>query len=184
MRMIVGAGGLIGLLIVVFVIMYLQAENAQTVLTAAKPMQQTAQRLAGEDSNGMKVADSITLDPVASGSRTDALLVKAIVPQGPMAMYFGLQAGDQIIEVGPQRVRDIGDDELAKDLVLESRARAWPLVIIRNGTEMTLPAGKPASPTPGLSSPGQSATPGNAPAPDNRSPLQRQLDSIQKVPTH
>jgi hypothetical protein len=181
--MILGAGGLIGLLIVVFILISLQSKNAETVLKTAKPMEQTARRLAGMDASGMKVRDSITFEPISSGSRTDALLVKTIVPEGPMATYFGLQKGDQIIQVGPRRVRDIGDDEMAEDEVLESRARAWPLVIKRNGTEMTLPIAKPASPGTGLNAPSEAA-PANAPSPDNRSPLQRQLDSIQKVPTH
>ncbi len=177
MRAILGAGGLIGLLVIVFIVIYLQAQNAQTVLKTAKPLQETAQRLAGEDAHGMKVADSISLEPVSNGSRTDALLVKTIVPEGPMATYFGLRAGDQIIQVGPQRVRDIGDADLAKDLVLGARMRAWTLVIRRNGTEMTLPATGPAPASPGISTPDQNA-------PDTRSPLQRQLESIQKVPTH
>jgi hypothetical protein len=190
MRMALGAGGLVGLWIVVFIIMYLQAENAQTVITASKPMRETAERLAGQDANGMRVQDSITLSPVASGSRTDALLVQSIVPQGPMADYFGLQVGDKIVQVGPQRIRDISDDELAKDLVFEARARAQQLVVQRNGTEITLPYSNTATSGTGAgagagNAPGQSSPANPAPSSgDNRSPLQRQLEGIQKVPTH
>jgi len=187
MRMALGAGGLVGLLIVVFIIVYMQAQSAQTVLTAAKPARQEAERLAGQDSSGMKVQDSITLDPVTTGSRTDALVVKTIVPQGPMATYFGLQVGDKIVQVGPQRIRDISDDELAKDLVFEARARAQQLVVQRNGTEITLPySNTAAAGTGGAGSSSGTAQPsqGGSNAPDQRSPLQRQLETIQRVPTH
>jgi hypothetical protein len=177
MRVLVGLGGLVGLLIVVFFIVWLQAESASTVIPAGNIAHKEAEKIAGRDANGAPVSKSITLETVSNGGRPAALLVKDIEANGPLATYFGLQVGDQIIQVGALQVSD--GPEVANSEMTNAYRQQWPLVIIRNGQKMTLPA--PTAPS-ANSNQQPSATPGTPK--DTRSPLQRQLDAIKNIPTH
>src|SRR5437764_12636776 len=90
--------------------------------------------------------------------RLDSILVTSIIPNGPMAKYFGLQRNDSITEVGTsgvmQKVRDVGDAELAKAFILEAYQRQQPLTVIREGQQLTLPLPKPrAVPGPAAAAP-------------------------------
>jgi hypothetical protein len=51
---------------------------------------------------------------------------------------YGLKPGDEIERVGPLGVSDNQDAGLAKDLVYEAYQRNEPIVIQRNGQEITL----------------------------------------------
>ncbi len=105
--------------------------------------QSQAGQLAGHDENGMTAQASIVLEEDSSSGKLKGLVVKNIVPTGPMATAFGLQVGDEIVEVWGQKVRDALDVELAKDQVYESYNRNMPLVILRNGQELTLTPDSP-----------------------------------------
>src|SRR5437867_12896903 len=68
-----------------------------TVLSKGQNAQSQAQQISGRDDNGMSAEQSILLEDVSSGGRLHALLVKGIVPTGPMAVTYGLLPGDEIV---------------------------------------------------------------------------------------
>ncbi len=125
--------------------------------------------------SGMRVQDSITLDPQTNGGRLNSILVTDIVADGPMARYYGLKRNDSIIQVGPMQVRDFSDPSMAKDMIYESYQRQQQLVIVRNGQQLTLPQ-QPANNAP-------APQPSNPEPPPSDRPLDRQLRGI-GVPTH
>jgi len=146
MRWIFGLGGiLITLLVIVFLLSAKggPGDYTVTVLQKGKEARVEASQLAGKDADGMRASDSIAMEAVPAGSRTGALLVSNIVVGGPMETYFGLKADDKIIQVGPQRVRDIDDPELAKALTLEAYQRKQTLIVDRGGAQFELPGNIP-----------------------------------------
>jgi hypothetical protein len=203
MRYVFGLGGI---LITLGIIVWLLAapggpgDYTVTVLKKGQEAQEQARTLAGVDDTGMRVSESVVLDPVMSGSRLTALTVTSIVPGGPMQARMGLAAGDKIVEVGPQRVRDIDDPEMAKAQVYEATQRSWKLVIERNGAKFEMPGAIPldasgnavpaaaATPPPpqapvsanNVASP-QPANPTPAQAPPKRSSIYDQVNAIPGV---
>ena len=184
--------GLLTILIAVAIILMVSFSGpgggyVNTVVQKGQNAQSQASQLAGVDDNGMKAQDSIVLEESSSNGKLKSLLVKLIVPTGPMAAVYGLIPGDEIIEIPPQRVRDQTDPELAKDLVYDAYQRNWPLVVLRNGEQLTLnPQGALTKAHPNL-------FPGPAQQPASASPtspagtpaaVQNQLNQIQKIPMH
>src|SRR5581483_9729745 len=129
--------GLLAILIAVAIILMVSFSGpgggyVTTVVSKGQVAQSQAQQLSGRDDNGMTAAQSIRLEENASNGRLNSLTVKAIVPTGPMAVTYGLVPGDEIVEVGQLRVRDMNNDgELARALTYESYQRNQPLVVIR-----------------------------------------------------
>jgi C-terminal processing protease CtpA/Prc len=84
---------------------------------------------------------SITLDDAMRGTKFDGLTVTAIVPGGAMNKTFGLLAGDQIVAIGGQRLRDppYDDPEMARATLFEAKLRQQALTVVRNGQEIQLP---------------------------------------------
>ncbi|HEV7298502.1 MAG TPA: hypothetical protein VGN72_03995 [Tepidisphaeraceae bacterium] len=161
MRWIFGLGGILITLLVIVIMLSAKGgpgDYTVTVLQKGKEARVEANQLAGKDADGMRTSDSIVMEAVPAGNRTGALLVSNIVVGGPMETYFGLKADDKIIEVGPQRVRDIDDPELAKALTLEAYQRRQTLVVDRGGAKFELPGNIPLDGgVPGV--PGTPATP-------------------------
>ena len=146
MRWIFGLGGILITLLVIVIMLSAKGgpgDYTVTVLQKGQQAKTEVRQLAGRDENGMKTKDSIVMEPVGSGSRTTSLNVASIVVGGPMEVYFGLQQNDKIVEVGPQRVRDIDDPEMAKALALEAYQRKWSLIVERNGAKFELPGNIP-----------------------------------------
>lgn len=142
MRWIFGVGGILVTLLVVVMLLSAKGGPGDYMVTTLKKGQDArveAQQLAGQDADGVKASESITLDAAGTGSRTTALVVSGLMTGGPMQMHFGLATGDKIVEVGPLRVRDVDDPELAKALVLEAYQRKQELVIDRAGAKFKLP---------------------------------------------
>src|SRR5213082_3592558 len=101
--------GILSLLIVVAIILFVSFSGpgggyVTTVVTKGQNAQSQAQQLSGHDDNGMTAEQSIMLEENAAGGRLHGLVVKAIMPMGPMAATYGLLKGDEITEVGPMRV--------------------------------------------------------------------------------
>ena len=93
-----------------------------------------------------------------------------------MEQYYGLQPGDQIIEiVNVMPIRDVpqNDGEMAKALIAEAYQKQQQLIINRGNESLTLPV-SPAS-----------ASPGQPIAPDQPalSPAEKFLQRS-KIPTH
>ncbi len=135
--------GILSILVCLAIVMFVMFSGpgggyVPNTIKAGQNAQNQAQQIAGVDENGMKVQDSVGLKEVDTNGELHGIQVTQILPAGPMASIFSLQAGDVIVEVGPMRVRDEDDPELAKDQIYESTQRSWPLVIERNGEQLTL----------------------------------------------
>lgn len=125
--------GLIVLLLGVALLLYLQAENASTVITAAKPAKATAERVA---SVGMK--DSYKVKLVEANGKVTGLEIAELDPEGPLAKMYDLKVGDKVIEVGPLSIRDT-DADLLQAQLLEAGARQSKLVVLRGTERIELP---------------------------------------------
>lgn len=177
--------GLLGLLLAVAIVLMVMFSGPHggyvpTVINNGQTARQEANQIAGRDENGMPVKDSIVLEEDSNGSQLRGIKVKSVVPNGPMATVYGLKAGDEIVQVWGLRVRDQNDPELVKSEIYESYARNQPLVVERDGQEVTLTPNSPLSKAfpeqfaaPGATSNG-TATPG---VPGQPSP-------VQSIPTH
>lgn len=188
--------GLVGLLVTMAIILYVMygMENAYipTVLQSGKGLRQQAAQFSGRDTSGMTHAESISLTPEMRGDRQVGVRVKGLVMGGPMEAYFGLQLDDVIVEVGPQRVPDIfGGSDLIDALILDAYQKRQKLVVLRNDVEITLPddkssvvAAPPSAAAP--ASPGSTSPPPAADqeSDENKTPLQRQLDALQRISSH
>jgi C-terminal processing protease CtpA/Prc len=154
------AFGLVGLLVGVGIIAMMMSQQ----LDKHGPVQQglKAQDEARQIA-GIGAKESVVMEPVDQGGKVAAIEIKSLVAGGPIEKYYGLQAGDKVIEVGPQKVRDMNDADLAESLILETYQRSGTIVIERNGQRMTLPASG-----------------GNNPGVVGGNPLK----AIQGIPTH
>lgn len=166
-----------------------------TVVNAGQSGDAQASQIAGVDQNGIRAQDSIALQPEPADGQMRGLLVTNILPQGPLAVAYGLMKGDEIMEVGPMRMRDQNDPELAKDFVYEALQRNETLVVQRNGQELTInPNSALAAAHPQyFQKPGVTVTGGAgaapqtpaAPAPQTPQGQMKQLQQqLQGVPTH
>jgi hypothetical protein len=152
--------GLVGLMIAVFIMIFMWAKSAEQVGQQKKELEPVVQQLSGHDASGRRFEDTITFEPVTDSSgKLRSLKVTDIVADGTPAIFYGLQPGDAIVETGNFDLRD-EDFSLAKAMVLENCQKFQAIKVIRDGQTITLPAPK----APGTS--------------DNRTPLQRQLDAI------
>lgn len=164
------AFGLIGVLVAlgVLVLMYSHffGSHTESVLQQGQKAKKEVEQIAGIG-NGMKITDSITIEPQMIGSKVDNVMVTSIVAGGPMATYFGLKRDDCIVEANGLHLRDF-DGEMAKAQVFESYQRKQPLVVLRDGEKITLPT----------------AAAQNKSGGSNSDPIKNQLDAIQRIPTH
>jgi hypothetical protein len=174
--------GILSVLITVAIILFVSFSGpgggyVTTVVSKGQNAQSQAQQLSGRDDNGMTAEQSIMLEENAAGGRLHGLVVKAIMPMGPMATTYGLVKGDEITEVGPMRVRDENNGDLMKSLTYEAYQRNWPLVIIRNGQELKLSPNSPLT----SAHPNLFAAPGTTPTGNNSPPLPQQQQQQQQV---
>lgn len=172
--------GLAALLVAVGLMFYLFTKNTAETLKVAKPMQQEARQMAGRGQDGQSAENSFQCEPEQRGNRLDALVVTDVTPGGAADTFYGMKKGDKIIEIttggGLQKVNDAsnGDPGMAKAMLAQySFAASQPIVVIRNGTQMTLPA---------------SAAPAVANAPAAANPAQPQAQAQtqpgQQAPDH
>jgi hypothetical protein len=193
-----GAFGLVGILVVVgiiFAFIHFTGYPEETLKQGNKAKEQASQ-MAGQDSQGVKAADSITLDPLVLDGKVRHVRVAKIMPDGPMAKHFGLMKNDSILAVGPLELKD-QDEGFGKILIVDAYAKQMTLTVMRNGEKITLPGGAkvgsseataPGQPTAQgqPTAPGQSTAPGQPAAPQkqgtqinpNEKPLSRQLRNI------
>ena len=192
--------GLVALLVSIAILIYVWSMYTAEVSTVSQPAMRQAEQFAGVDDTGMKVKDSIKLDPFIANGRLRYLHVEDIVPQGPMAKYYGLQRDDQILGVLPFEFRNENDAEMAVLQVWESRQRSQTLRVRREGKEFLvknvdglpewtptgkdvsgLPPDSPAQNQPVTASP-QPQQPNETPTRDNTRALDRQLQQIPGIP--
>ena len=174
------AFGLIGLLVTVGVIVMIMStvlEKEQTVISAGEKAREEVTQIGGYGEDMTPAANSATIEQQQSDAgKLESLVVKDVVTGGALEKHFGLKAGDVIIEVNGMKVRETpgNDPELSKAWLIEAYQKKQPIVVVRNNKRLTLPQDRgPAAPTAQQQPPTESSD-----------PLQRQLDAIQKVPTH
>jgi C-terminal processing protease CtpA/Prc len=134
--------GLVAILVTLGVIIMIMHTYT---LPAAKQAIQTRKKVEEQFSmntpEGMADAQaSIVLDDATRGGRFNGLQVTSVVTGGPMNKVFGLLAGDQIVAIGGQKLRDppYNDPEMARATLYEAKLRQQPLTVIRNGEEIQL----------------------------------------------
>jgi len=131
--------GLVGLLVTVAIVITVFTNNAANTVKQSKPAVDTAQQLSGHDASGKAAKDSIKLEGVDdAGGRFKGLSVVKIDPAGAFATYYGLKLNDEIIQAGSYNFK--GDDaEMAQAMTQDAYSKFLPLIIVRDGKQMTLP---------------------------------------------
>jgi hypothetical protein len=135
--------GVLSLLIVIAIILFAAFSGPHggyvpTVVQTGQNAQSQAQQIAGRDENGVPIQQTITLEEDSPNGQMRGLVVKKLLPTGPLATDFGLLPGDEIVEAGDMDLRGQSDPELAKDMVYQSYSTNKPLVVLRNGQKVTL----------------------------------------------
>src|SRR3954468_11154056 len=149
------AFGLVGILITLGVIIWIMAapgrelQQAQTAIKVQKQVTPEVNQIAGRSAAGdMRFNESAKFELQSSGGRSSSILVTEVDPQGPAALYYGLQRGDSIVEVGQLGpVRDnnsITSSDDAMVFVMDAYQHKQPLVVVRDGQKVSLPL--PGSP--------------------------------------
>jgi hypothetical protein len=188
--------GLSGILVSIAVLAMAWSYYAVPTIQTGQTARIQAEQIAGFDQSGSRVTQTVVFQPIMSQGRLLYLLVQQIWPSSSYGSYYGIVAGDMIETIGPQSVRDIGDETMAKALAYEAYQRQWDLVIIRNERKFVLPrdaapaAGqlplpaRPASASPAAASPPGTMPPaGTRPSPEPQktgNPLYDQLEAIRK----
>ncbi len=189
--------GLAGILVTIAVLAMVWSYNAVPTIQTGQTARIQAEQIAGFDQSGSRVTQTVVFQPIMSQGRLLYLAVQQIWPTSSYGSYYGIVAGDIIETIGPQSVRDIGDETTAKALAYEAYQRQWDLVIIRNNRRFVLPrdaalaAGQlpapPVQPAPAspAGAPGPAGTPPAGAQPPSEpqksgNPLYDQLESIRK----
>ncbi len=154
--------GLAGLMVAVFIGIYLFTENAATVTRETKDAREQANRWAGQDSDGVRAQDSITLDGInAASGKLGWLEVKTVMADGPMEKAYGLKVGDRIVAIeGAPDMKEM-DFREAKEFLLQAYTRSWKVTVLRNEEKIVLPQEGKAKPD------------------DRKITIQKQLEGIQ-----
>jgi S1-C subfamily serine protease len=152
--------GLVSLLVVIAIIYFVFFKVEAPTIKEGEKAQDQARQISGRGENGIPAMDSFKTQAKMRGSNLDGLTVTDVTPGGALANY-GLQKGDVILSVNGSKVGDISvnDAETAKAMVVQQGFQGnLPIVVLRDGNEVTLPtkpgataapapAAKPASPT-------------------------------------
>jgi C-terminal processing protease CtpA/Prc len=149
MRMAFGiAAFLVCIGVIVWIMSAIWLPSAKQSLDVKKRVEPQVQQMAGRDAaTGRPVSESIKLAADKSGGRTNGFIVTSIVEDGALAKFYGLKRGDSIVEIGPQTAKEIDQVDAAKDFLTDAFQRQSEIVVIRDGTKLTLPA-KPAAGAP------------------------------------
>ena len=137
------AFGLVGLLIGVFILMYVWTQNASEVTTKSKQATRDAQQFAGRDEDGAPAKDSIKLSAFMNSNGTvKSVLVEDVTAGGAMEKYYGLKRGDVIFAAGNMDLRG-QDEDMAIALILqEGYQKKGELRVGRGSKTMLLPSGQ------------------------------------------
>lgn len=136
------AFGLVSLLVVTAVILVVWSKTQVPVIKASRSAQIEAAQIAGQDEQGVRASDSITLDATLANGNLRSIRVAKLMAGGPMERHFGLRADDEIVAIidrgVTQNVRE-HDEDMAKALILQAYQTRGQLVVMRQGERLTLP---------------------------------------------
>jgi hypothetical protein len=183
--------GLVSLLVVIAIMLVLFRTFEVPTLQVGQQAKVQAIQISGRGQDGGDALSSFTVHPKMRGSTLDALTVTKLAPSGAMADFYGLKAGDEIVQVDGMKIGDISNDdpETAKAMVVQKGFQAsLPITILRNGQRLTLPndrnvivTGAPTTSASPLSTPPSAAPPAaNQPTPSS---VQDQLKGL-GIQTH
>ncbi len=192
---------LVGILVTLGIIAMIWKTTTLPMVQQSQATRVQAEQIAGFDETGARVTQTLSFKPVISQGKLLYLAVQWMRPRSSYRDFYGIAPGDMIEAIGPQSVRDIGDESLAKALAYEAYQRQWDLVVIRNNRRFVLPGDSalaatllPGGAAPSAAAPGaltaaapaapQSAQPAAAqPSSDPQktgNPLYDQLEAIRK----
>ena len=103
----------------------------------------TANRFAGRDADGQRVADSLVLTPFPETGDLRGFTIESVTPGGVAETHFGLEPGDVIEQVGVMPVGGPGGltgVDGARDFLDDAFARRLALKVRREGETLELPA--------------------------------------------
>lgn len=167
--------GLVGVLVAAGVFVWWMssggAQHLQNVARVKKSAGEQASQFAGKDTEtGAPASESATLDLILAGGKPDSVLVVKVLNGGAYERYFGLKDEDTIVQIGPLPVKghpSITSNEDAAAFLMDAYQKKQPIVVVRDGKQITLPVAPPAG----------SAPPGGGQG-SGTDPLQQQIDSI------
>ena len=136
------AFGIVSLLVTFAIILYMMVGTGylSTVSGQNKQMRQQANVLGGKDPTGQVVATDSIGYRVDRAAGKPKLLVTTVMAGGPMEERYGLRPNDQIVEIaGLDFVDNISTRDSATEWLHTAYARGQPIVVVRNGTKVTLP---------------------------------------------
>ena len=142
--------GLLSLLVAAAIIFYISFGGPGggvegNAMKENKDLREQGNQITGHDENGVPVSESIKLDEVAVDGHLRRLKVVSVVPGGPFATAYGLQANDEITEIGGLDVSMNDDAGLAKTLVYGAYQENKPLTIVRGGQKKEITPNTPMS---------------------------------------
>ena len=187
MRMAFGLVSVLVTIGIIILVMSMMLDKQTGSIPIALEARKEAQQIAGVGRDGEAATQSAFFEADSSGGKLRKLTVLKVVPGGAYDTYFGLQQGDEIIQIeqagNMMSLQDAGNGDagLAEALVSDAYARSQHIVVVRNGVRLTLPplpgAAVVAAPAAGGAPTTAPAAPANAPA-DTGTPLSRQLDLL------
>ena len=157
--------GLVALLVVVAILLLLYVRIAIPIAKTGQTIKPQVQQLAGTDENGTRVSSTYELKAVFGRG----LKVIDMAPNSAMRRYYGLEKGDLIVVVNarggvPMTIKETDADTL-KEFVAAAYQEKQPLVIERNGKQITLPV---------------TNKPGEPQQHSEDDPLKKQIDALQR----
>ena len=162
--------GLVSVLVVAFIVIYLFASQTSKISKPAASAKEQAAQMAGTDPDtGGRASESAEIDLVTAGGKPDSVLVTKVTPGGAYEKYFGLKQDDTILQIGPLPVKGhpaVSNAEDAGNFLLEAYQKKQPLVVVRDGKQITLPQAGQAKQQPSDQNKGSS------------DPLQQQIEGI------
>ena len=191
------AFGLVSLLVVIAIIMLVFSMYEAPVLKRGKTAQDDARQIAGRDEDNLPVTHAVTLDAKDRNGRMESVVVTSVAPGSTIEKHYGLQAGDEIVQLGQLPVKGyMNSADEAKDFLLSAYQRNEPVVVMRGFEQLTLPldpgtasavivppAAGPQPARPDASQAAAQDAPAQ-PAPEKKKPggLEGQLDLIRNLP--
>ena len=131
------AFGLVALMIGVGLLVWLWSTHTQAVIQRSRPAEDQSKPMTENPT------PSPSADPLAQTKQIQweadsrGLVVKNIGPDNPMARYWGLRAGDRIIQAGDVQLKGEGTKD-AEPFVQQAYTYQRELIIDRQGQRMQL----------------------------------------------
>lgn len=184
MRMAIGlAGILVTIGVIAWIWSAVTLPATKQALDTRERVRPQVEQIAGHTADGTRAADTLQVQPLERGGRLSAIVVTDVVEGAAMDKHFGLRRGDEIIEIGPLSVKEMGAADEAKDYLVAEYQRSGTITVRRDGAKIKLPlpdsARKAASPAAAPATPAAGDADDSSGSGGSGDALQKQLDAIQ-----